>query len=178
MLSILKGFNQKLYVVSAGVRAVVKESFNMLQSQIDWGNIWQAIELCMTEENFDSNNVIIGFQEPTILTTNKHKFVSHDKYPEISPGKNAIVMGDLIEDIQIVKDLQLGKVISIGFYNYSDDFQGKSLKSYTDAFDIVIVNDGNLEHIAQILLAIAGLPIDPYYESFGPSASFFANLLN
>ena len=153
----LEELKLKLYVVSAGVMEVVKESFFILQTQKEI-NIPATTELCMTPEIYNDKNFIIGFQEPTIITTNKHMFVSHEKYPEIKKGNNAIVMGDLIEDINMVKNLELNQIITVGFYN--SQASGKSnevFKRYVEKFDIVVLNDGNLTHVANILSHIAGL---------------------
>jgi len=155
----------KLYVVSAGIKEVVKESFYYLQSQMK-ENVFSNIELCMTSDIYDKNNYIVGFQKPTIITTNKHLFVSHEKYPEIKQGKNAIVMGDLIEDLQIIRNLKLKNVLSIGFFNSDphDESSKKALLAYMDAFDIVIAFDGNLDYIVNILNYISTPPLPVHFE--------------
>jgi len=144
-----------MYVVSAGVKEVVTEAFYQLQKQKSI-NLSKNLEICMTEMKFNERGFVIGFAEPTIISTNKHLFVSHEKFPEILKGSNGIVIGDLVEDLNIVKSLELGTVISIGFCNNACASGDEILKKYLEKFDIVIVNDGNLGNVVGLLKVISG----------------------
>ncbi len=177
LLATLKSLDLKLYVVSAGIKEVVKECFYILQTQKQL-DLKKAVELCMTSEIFNENNFVDGFEEPTIITTNKHLFVSHKRYPEIKPGNNAIVMGDLIEDLNIIKSLELNQVISIGFCNLPCTGDGDLLEKYMNSFDVVVVNDGNLTHVAELIAAVAGLSPDLQYATSGTTAERFFHYLN
>ena len=163
-------------MVSAGVKEVVNECFNILQSQNQSKlNVQGVVELCMSGQIFGKNGVVVGFEEPTIMTTNKHLFVTHMKYPEIRKGNNAIVMGDLVEDLNMIKGLELKTVISIGFCNAKDS---DTLEKYMNAFDVVVVNDGNLVLVEELVAAISGLSSEVEEATSGKAAEWFFHCLN
>jgi len=136
------------------------------------------IEYCMTPEIYDKNTLIVGFSEPTITSANKNSFVSHSKYPDIKKGMNVIVMGDMLDDIRIIEELECSTIIRGGFYNSTPVESDPEFRKYLETFDIVLANDGNLVHIAELIKLIARLPNDPKYKSYGPSAKLFAKFLN
>ncbi len=156
---------------------MVAETVYLLQSQekVEFG---PSLELCMTPEIYDAQNTIVGFLEPSITSANKNDFVTHDKYKEIKKGSNAIVMGDMLDDIKIVQDLELGTRIAVGFFNSPERGSEAQLKKYTETFDIVLANDGNMSHVAELVRHIAGLPADPVYPTYGPSAAAFIEFLH
>ena len=165
-----------MHVVSGGIKGVVTESFYILQKQREF-DVSNLLVYCMTPEIYNEENILIGFGEPTIITTNKHLCMNHDSYPEIKEGGNAIVMGDLVEDYLIVKNLKMNNVIGIGFFNSYEGYKQEQLNAFMDTYDIVIANDGNLVHVAEIVKAIAGLSAGPEYASLGPSTKVFVDLL-
>eukprot|EP01022_Parablepharisma_sp_SALTPOND_P008793 TRINITY_DN136950_c0_g1_i1.p2 TRINITY_DN136950_c0_g1~~TRINITY_DN136950_c0_g1_i1.p2 ORF type:complete len:182 (-),score=21.37 TRINITY_DN136950_c0_g1_i1:48-593(-) len=168
----------KMHVVSGGIKGVVTETFYILQGQRGM-DLRDTLVYCMTPEIYDStsNNLLIGFGEPTIITTNKHTCTTHEAYPEIKEGTNAIVMGDLIEDYLIVKNLKMNNVIGIGFFNKDKGYEPEVLNSYMDTYDIVIANDGNLNHVVELVKSIIGIPMNPEYSKLGASAVRFAEVL-
>ena len=46
-----------------------------------------------------------------------------------------------------------------------------------EIYDIIITNDGNVSHIAELIKHLAGIPKDPDYKTYGPSAKAFAEFL-
>ena len=167
----------KFYIVSGGIKGVVTESFYILQMQHEI-NVASSLVYCMTPEIYNTESLLIGFEEPTIITTNKHECMTHKAYTEIKEGTNAIVMGDLIEDYWIVKNLKMKNVIGIGFFNIYAGYKPEQLANYMDVYDIVIANDGNLDHAVQIVRTIIGQGVDPEYVKQGPSAKKFAELFD
>ncbi len=163
-------------MVSGGIKCAVTESFYILQKQIEI-DANNSLVYCMTPEIYNADNLLVGFGEPTIITTNKHTCVRHDTYPEIKEGDNAIVMGDLVEDYLIVKSLKLSNVIGIGFFNRDADYAPEQFSKYMDTYDIVISGDGNLIHVVELIKSIIGVPNEREYMSYGPSAKRFVELL-
>lgn len=176
LLQAIKEFQSKCYIVSAGLKGVVTESVYLLQQQqeIDFTG---HIIYCMTPELYDSTNTICSFEDPAITSMNKNMFCTHERYPDIAKGMNGIVMGDLIDDLKIVDALALGTVIKIGFLNGPCDTHKEMLKDYCDNFDIVIANDGNMIHVAQLVKFIAGVPLSKEYFLLGETAVEFAKYL-
>lgn len=114
----------------------------------------------MTREIYDEEEVVVGFEEPTVTSANKCLFLSHQRWPEIKPGSNAIIMGDLIEDMGMAKNLELKQVIRVGFFNAPPISGSELLKKYMKSFDVLIMNDGNLTRVAELVAAIAGLEVE------------------
>jgi hypothetical protein len=134
---------------------------------------------CMTPEVYDPErgNMLVDFGEPTVLSTNKHLCINHERYPEIQERSNAILMGDLIEDFLIVKNLNLKQVIGIGFLNAPAEYEPEALSKFLETYDIVIAHDGNLIHIVQLIKSIIGMDIDEDYVSNYPNAERLAEVL-
>jgi len=176
MIRLLKDQGLQLHIVSGGIKAVVTETFYITQAELGL-DLSKTIVYCMTPEIYNENMFIVGFEEPTIISTNKHLFMTHKTYPEVKEGNNCIVMGDLVEDYMIVKNLKMNNVIGIGFINNTEEVTKEVLDAYMDTYDIVIANDGNLIHIDQLIRYIIGEPLDSEYTKLGPSALRFSELL-
>eukprot|EP01022_Parablepharisma_sp_SALTPOND_P020154 TRINITY_DN3589_c0_g1_i1.p1 TRINITY_DN3589_c0_g1~~TRINITY_DN3589_c0_g1_i1.p1 ORF type:complete len:316 (-),score=42.92 TRINITY_DN3589_c0_g1_i1:65-1012(-) len=156
--------NLKLHLVSGGVKAVVTESLKILESthKLSLNNF---LAYCMTPDIYNEEEVLIGFGEPTLITGNKQEFVTHELYPDIIPGNNAIVMGDLIEDFWVIRNLKLKTVIGIGFVGDESKYNPELLRNYMDTYDIIIANDGNMTHATELVKYLLGMEIDPEYNS-------------
>ena len=179
LLTLINEVGLKLYIVSGGIKGVVSETFYILQMQ-QAKTIEDSLKFCMTPETYDIDidNTLVAFGEPMIMTTNKHIYTTHEIHPEIKVGSNAIVMGDILEDYSIVKNLKLRNVLGIGFYNQFGETDKKELQAYMDTYDIVIANDGNLHHVVEIIKSIIGKGMDPEYRNSDDAAIELAELLN
>lgn len=151
----------KLHVVSAGITGVVAESFDILQAQRGL-HLDNTLVYVMTPEIHDAgrDGAVIGFGKPTVTSANKHLCVDHKRYPQIHEHSNAILMGDLIEDCLIVKNLKLKEVIGVGFLNVPGEYKAEALDRFMGAFDIVIAHDGNLVCALELVKSVIGLPLD------------------
>jgi len=158
---------------------VVTETFYILQAQRGL-QLDDTLVYCMTPEVYDieKGNMLVDFGEPTVLSTNKHLCINHERYPEIQEGSNAILIGDLIEDFLIVKNLKLKQVIGIGFLNTPAEHEAEALAKFLETYDIVIAHDGNLMHAVQLVKSIIGMEIDENYVSNNPSAELLAEILS
>lgn len=59
-------------------------------------------------------------------------------------------MGDIEDDIYMVDEQKHDNVIKIGFLNNLQKHE-HLLDTYTNAYDIVLLNDGGLEHVTYII---------------------------
>ena len=168
----------KIHVVSAGITGVIKESFSILQTQREL-KLDDILVYVTTPEIYDESrdHAIIGFGEPTITSANKHLCMDHKRYPEIREGTNAILMGDIVEDNLIVKNLKLKEVIGIGFLNVPSEYTPETLNMFMNAYDIVIANDGNLLHPLELVKSLIGLPLDENYVKQSLQAEKFSEIL-
>jgi 2-hydroxy-3-keto-5-methylthiopentenyl-1-phosphate phosphatase len=62
----------------------------------------------------------------------------------IGNRKNIILMGDCLEDTNMVANIDYTHLIKIGFLNTPKDLE-KELNAYLEKYDIVIVNDGSFD---------------------------------
>jgi len=144
--------NIPVSIISAGLRSVIIESLNWINDRLH-PNVLDKIKYFSGNEIFDENNILVGFDKPLITCLNKHLIIQ--KYDKLT--KNAIIMGDLIADLDMIRGINFENSIKIGFYNLKDD---RSLNDFLDSFDIVIKGDGNLSSIVYILGLIIGSPIN------------------
>jgi 5'-nucleotidase len=99
---------------------------------------------------FDSKGRAIKIREPIIHTFNKDEtsIKGFPVYDEIKNRKNVILLGDEIGDIGMVDGFEYNKLIKIGFLNEDVD---KNLNLYKKNFDVIILNDGNMDYVNKLL---------------------------
>jgi len=73
---------------------------------------------------------------------NKNEFVNEINKEKIQhhKRKNAIVVGDLVEDITMINDTDFNQILKIGFLN--DMKNEHLLDNYLAAYDVVVCRDG------------------------------------
>lgn len=81
-----------------------------------------------------------------INSVGKKMVISNRK---IANRKNIILYGDILADLNMVKNVDYDNLISFGFLNKPRS--DKDLGQYLEKFDVVIVNDGSFEVPNQIL---------------------------
>ena len=64
--------------------------------------------------------------------------------------KNVILLGDRIDDLDMVAGFDYNIILKIGFFN-SDS---KTLEEYKKHFDLIITHDGTMEEINELLRSI------------------------
>jgi phosphoglycolate phosphatase-like HAD superfamily hydrolase len=96
---------------------------------------------------YNQDSVMIDYMRPVLHTLNKQHFIY--KYGK-NLKRNVIVIGDLIEDIQMARESSHNTILKIGFLN-SLETEGHLLEEYQKNFDIVIVNNGSLKPVNFIL---------------------------
>ncbi len=158
-----------LYLVSAGFSSSIVESVGILEEYYPIENKenekWYRLNINKIDnlkiisniEIYDEKETITGFQKPIVTSMNKETVLTYDNFPELR--KNAIVMGDLIDDLKMVNSLQHDNVLKIGFCNLPG-LENSNLDDYCENFDIVITNDGSLLHLAKIISFLTDLEED------------------
>ena len=104
---------------------------------------------------FDSQGVVAGFQKQIIHPFNKNEVAvrEHPYYQEIKERKNAILLGDKVEDLHMSAGLGHEQIIAIGFLNEQDK---ASLEKFKASFDMVITGDGPLDAVTSLVEEIVG----------------------
>jgi 5'-nucleotidase len=93
----------------------------------------------------------IGTKEPIIHSLNKDgkmlkKFST--VFEKIKKRKNVLVLGNDIEDLLVIKGLNIDNSIKIGFLN---EKVKELLKEYKKHFDILILEDGTMEAVNEVV---------------------------
>ncbi len=168
MFAIARDYDIPVTVLSAGLRDVI-ELILVLENILDIPSDWRDLETdhpVMVVSNimtFNENGDHTGFVDPVIHALSKkhalHEFLLQSN--ERSKRQNALVMGDLIADVDFVQSIpHLGECITVGFLG--DPIEGHVTQDYNERicdylehFDIVILGGcASMEVPVQLLRAI------------------------
>lgn len=144
----LSKYDVNLLISSAGILAIVREfvellpGISSLKKPLYFGTL----------EKYNTEGDILEFQDPIITMLNKSSQLTHENCTYIPKGSNAIVMGDNITDLYMIERLELGTVISIGYYNEHSKIP---LEKLIKEFDIIIEKDGDLTFVNELINRIA-----------------------
>ena len=103
--------------------------------------------------DFDKDGFATGYKDEIIHIMNKSETkIKNKKYLSlIEKRNNVILLGDSLDDLGMVSDLDTNIVIKIGFLN--EDIE-KNLELYKSKFDVVIVNDGSMDYVNKIIIEL------------------------
>ena len=124
-----------LLVLSAGIGNVISK-FLKVRSLITSNVTVTANKLI-----FDTHGVVAGFCEPVIHSFNKARHAS-------TPRCCVLLLGDTIEDAQMVDNADADCVIRVGFLNEAIK---ENSATYLCAYDIVICNDASMAPVIELL---------------------------
>jgi len=99
---------------------------------------------------FDKQGKVVAVKEPMIHILNK-KEITLEKLPAYSQllkRKNVILLGDNIADIDMIEGFAYDNLIKIGFLNENIE---ENLPEFKKNFDAIILNDGEMGFVNQIL---------------------------
>ena len=96
-----------------------------------------------------------GVKEPIIHSLNKHEIEikSLPIYKELLKRKNVILMGDLIEDLDMISGFPYKNIMKIGFLNENIK---ENLDVFKNNFDVIITGDADMNYINELLKKIIG----------------------
>lgn len=150
LLLALNKYNAKTYITSAGIKILIQEAFKMLINENPKLKNFneELLIICATEEQYDSNDVLIKFIEPIVNMFNKEEILNEERYPHLKSCKGALILGDAVEDLHVLKKINVQNYLTIGF----DNFAEKSLAdSMAENYDIIIKGDGNMNVITELI---------------------------
>lgn len=148
--SLIKKNKIPFLVFSAGFGNLIQEFFkskNLLSPQT------HIISNFIT---FDQTGKAVSYTRPLIHSFSK-KEVQIQKFPyekEITQKSNVILIGDTLGDTRMCQGTKHETTIKIGFLN--ENVQ-ELFDSYTQAYDILILNDGSLDYVNNLLKEIISL---------------------
>jgi len=136
-----------LVIPTAGIVGAIKQSIELLKSIMP---LKEPLYFG-TEEEYNDKELLVKFKEPVITTLNKSLLITHESCPFIKKGTNAILLGDVIDDLYITEKLQLDNIITIGFFNTELNM---SKEEYSKEFDVTILNDGDLTYVTDLIKSL------------------------
>jgi cytosolic 5'-nucleotidase 3 len=132
--------NIPLIIMSASVGDIIKEYLKYENK------LYSNIHIVANLFKFDSNGKVIGVEEPIIHSLNKNE-ITLDKlevYKKLLKRKNVLLLGDSLDDVGMVDGFHYKNLIKIGFLNENIE---ANIKDYKKSYDVVILNDGNMNYI-------------------------------
>lgn len=144
VLELCHSRNIPFLVFSAGIGNVIEEILKKNKL------LFPTMHIVSNMMQFDDNGVCIAFQEPLIHCFNKSEFQleTTSYYQSIKNRANVILIGDSLGDLQMSQGVRHDLCLNIGLCNH--DFDALEPR-YTEAFDIVIMRDANVNPVLDIL---------------------------
>ena len=102
---------------------------------------------------WDKRGRAIGVKKPIIHSLNKDETMikKFPFYKRIKKRKNVILMGDNLEDVEMIKGFDFENLIKIGFLN---EKVKENLEEYKKVYDVLITNDSSMEFVNELLKEI------------------------
>ena len=140
----LKDKNVPLVIVSQGLGDIYMESLKNINKLSN--NIFFVTNLF----NFDESGKAISVQDTIINSFNKDRinFKDYGFFGKIKDKKNVILLGDDLQDLGMVKNLDYDNLIKIGFLNENVD---ENLEKYKEGYDVVITGDGDFSFVNELI---------------------------
>lgn len=113
------------------------------------------MHIVCNEFDWDENGNFVRAKEPIIHCMNKNEVLLKDFpfFDKIKNRKNVLVLGDNIEDIDMIEGFDYENLISVGFLNKKIE---ENLENYKKAFDVVIAGDGGMTFVFGLVKELAG----------------------
>jgi cytosolic 5'-nucleotidase 3 len=131
------------------------------------GCMYDNINLIGNDFVWDENGVAIDFKKPIIHSMNKDETVLKDFpiFDKIKDRKNIILLWDSPSDVDMAKWFEYDNLLKIWFFNktpptieQSGDEQQKvrekNIEKFKSVYDVLILNDGDLSFVNEILRKI------------------------
>jgi len=100
--------------------------------------------------DFDSSGKALRVGEPIIHVLNKKEVTlhNHPEYKKLIKRKNVLLLGDNLEDVDMVEGFDYDNLIKIGFLNENVK---DNLNLYKKNFDIVLTGDQDMKFVNKLL---------------------------
>ncbi len=114
------------------------------------GKLYPNIYIISNFLKWDKKGNFVGVKEPLIHSLNKNGSLIRklQVFKVVKNRKNVLLLGDNIEDCQMINGLKCENVIKIGFLNEEIE---KNLNAYQSNFEALILNDNDMDFVNEIL---------------------------
>lgn len=136
-----------ILIFSAGIGDIIKEFLH------DAKLLTPNVHVISNFFEFDEKGKAIGYKKPLIHVFNKNETeVKGTPYHGlIEKCRNVILLGDNIGDLGMTEGINHDCIIKIGFLN---DKKEQLFDSYSKAFDVVILDDGPMDYVNELVNSI------------------------
>lgn len=128
----------------------------LIEGHFRQAGLWHNnIHIIANNFQFDESGKLTGLAEPVINAGNKSTIISSDysHHQEIERRRNVLLLGDNIDDLDMVQGFEADHLLTIGFLNKETN---GNRRKYSLAFDAVITNDGTMDFPNEVLEKIIG----------------------
>lgn len=149
-------------IVSAGVGDPIQAALDNVFESLDLSEASQDNIKIISNLGEYKYGILVDFKGETVHTANKENHISThhlDEMQELSnegiDKQDIILMGDVIDDLRMIENVDYYNLIKIGFFNHSvNEHNQQELQDFKKKFDIVVTNDGSLLPACTILEAV------------------------
>jgi cytosolic 5'-nucleotidase 3 len=147
LIQTLEKENIPLLILSAGLGDVIK---GFLEKEKIMNN---KIHIISNFFEFDKDEKAVGYKSKIIHTFNKNESSVKNTpyYEEIKTRKNVILLGDNLGDLMMSEGIDHNSIIRVGFLNENEE---KLLEQFKDNFDVIILNDGPMDFVNDLVKEI------------------------
>ena len=145
--NILHNYNIPLVIMSAA--GLGKDSISLYFKK--YKILYKNIHIISNEAIWDKNGNVINFKKPIIHSANKDETMVKDFpniYKKIKNKKNVILLGDNLDDIEMIKGFDYCHLIKIGFLNKNIE---QNLEIYKKNYDVVLLNDCSMIYVKNLI---------------------------
>jgi HAD superfamily hydrolase (TIGR01544 family) len=117
------------------------------------GKLYPNVHIVSNSFSWNKKGRAISIKKPIIHTLNKDEAVLKDFpfYEKIKNRKNVLLLGDNLEDIEMITGFNYRRLIKIGFLNKN---VRENSKQYEKFFDVLILSDSSMECVNFLLKEI------------------------
>ena len=112
--------------------------------------LFKNISVICNDFVFDESGQVIAVKEPIVHILNKDETLIKDFscYEDVKERRNVIVIGDSIDDVDMVAGFDYKNLLKFGFLNEKEK---EHLEKYKEVFDVIITGDGPFTEINKFL---------------------------
>ena len=138
----MNNMNIPVIIMSAGVGNIIKAFLQKEESLFD------NIQIVSNFFEFQDEKAYIELNNIMATLNKEYKKIPQSIRNELEEKENALIFGDLIEDIKMANKEKISNTITFGFLDANVE---QNLQEYNKNFDIVLAGDEDFDSIKQVL---------------------------
>ena len=138
----MNNMNIPVIIMSSGVGNILKA---FLEKE---GCLFDNIEIVSNFFEFQDKKAHIDLNSIMATLNKEYKKIPQNVRKKLEEKENALLFGDLIEDIKMANEEKLSNTITFGFLDANVE---QNLEAYRNNFDVVLTDDNNFNDVIRIL---------------------------